>query len=212
MLPKKVFYSDISTKQLNVLIKRTITHNAIQNFMMHPHGIARRLYKCEYEEILVCLSEDSDILSTKISKGMVKVVPTTPNREPYDFITEVKPAPTRVAVNKQNGLVCLSYPSVGKISVHFEDGAVMHSFEGQDILPAVDGGKFTPFGICFDNYNCIVIANRDGAKVLRVSVFGGHLQVLLKGNRPTAVAVGVDDKLWVWYDDKDVTVHQMTNE
>ena len=212
ILPDKCFYSILNTKELKVWDDKVSTPEVLGRFQMHPHGIARRLYECEYEEILVCLLEDSDIFSTIVCNGIVKVIPTTPGRQPYDFITEAKPAPTRAAVNKQNGLVCLSYPSVGKISVHFEDGTVMHSFEGKHILPAVDGGKFTPFGICFDNDNCIVIANRDGAKVLRVSVFGELIQVLLEGNKPNAVAVDVDDKLWVGYDDKNVTMYQVTNE
>lgn len=149
--------------------------------------------------------------SIKVCKGMVKVIPTTPGRKPYDFITDVTPAPTKVAVNKQNGLVCLSYPSVGTISVHFENGTVMQSFEGKSLLPVVDGGKFTPFGLCFDNDNCIVLADRDGAKILRVSVLGDFIQVLLEGNKPTAVAVDVDDKLWVGFEDRNITVYQMTN-
>ena len=214
VLPEKAFYSCIDPKQLKVWNKRNYNSTVVSKFQMYPHGIARRLYKCEYEEILVCLLEFSYWFSTNVCKGMVKVIPTTPGRDPYNFITEVTPAPTRVAVNKQNGLVCLSYPSVGKISVHFEDGTIMHSFAGSDLVlePKFDGGKFTPFGICFDNDNCIVIADQYSGRVLRVNVFGKLLQVLLEGNTPTAVAVDVDDKLWVGYEDKNVTVYQMTDK
>ena len=211
VIQDKCFYSVINTKQLKVWNGKGRSQEVLDRFEHHLHGIARRLYKYEYEEILVCLTYDSEILSTKVCKGMVKVIPTTPGRKPYNFIPESKPAPIRVAVNKQNGLVCLGYPSVGKISVHFEDGTVMHSFEGIYTLQSMDMGKFTPFGVCFDNENCIVIADRDGAKVLRVSVFGELIQVLLEGYKPTAVAVDVDDQLWVGYDDRNITVYRMKN-
>ena len=210
VLSDKCFYSVLDTKELKVWNAHDSSHEVMSSFQIYPHGIARRLYKSEFEEILVCVLEDSDMFSTDVCSGMVMAIPTASGREPYNYILKTTPAPTRVAVNKQNGLVCLSYPSVGKISVHFEDGITMYSFDRKHLLPDVGKAQFTPFGICFDNDNCIVLADRDGSQVLRVSVFGELKEVLLEGNKPTTVAVDVNDKLWVGYDDKNVTKYQMT--
>lgn len=102
--------------------------------------------------------------------------------------------------------VCLSYPSVGKISLHTKDGLAIHCFDLNALC--VSQTPFRPFGICFDNENCIIIADRDGGLVLRADLLGHVIQILVKGNKPTAVGVGTDDKLWVGYEDINVTVFQ----
>ena len=159
---------------------------------------------------MVCfLTDDVDLMSTKKGKGTVKVLPLDDKKCPYDFIAETFPAPTRVSVSKLEGIVCLSYPSIGRISVHTQDGFTIHCFDGYAFSSSQ--ALFRPFGVCFDNENCLIIADRDGGQVLRVSLLGQVIQTLAEGNKPTAVGVGPDDKLWVGYEDKSVTVFQMTN-
>ena len=60
-----------------------------------------------------------------------------------------------------------------------------------------------------DNENCIIIADRDGQRVLRVTRSGKLIQVLVDKHRPTAVGVDSDDKLWVGLENTSVTVYQM---
>ena len=206
----KVFLSHTAEKKVKVWERSTKTIVEVIEYSLYPHGIAHRLNN-GHEELVVCfLADCTELMSTAKNKGTVKVVPLEDKRTPYDFMAETSPAPTRVAVNKLDGLVCLSYPSVGKICIHTKDGLTIHCFDLNALH--MSQTSFRPFGICFDNENCIVIANRDGGQVLRVSILGHVIQTLVKGNKPTAVGVGPDHKLWVGYQDKNVTVFQMTNE
>ena len=149
-------------------------------------------------------------MSTNKGAGTVKVLPLDDKKRQYNFIAETFPAPTRVSVSKLDGLVCLSYPSIGRIAVHTKDGSTIHCFNGDAFSSSQT--LFRPFGVCFDNENCLIIADIDGGKVLRVNLLGQVIQTLATGYKPTAVGVGPDDKLWVGYKDKSVTVFQMTNE
>ena len=206
----KIYFSAMKGKEVKIWNRATGAVVGVYKSGMNPHGIAHRFNK-GHEEIIVCfLTEDADLMSTKQSKGVVKVLPLEQEKTPYDFVAETFPAPTRVVVSKLDGLVCLSYPSIGQISVHNKDGLTIHCFGGNDL--GVNPELFRPFGVCFDNENGIVIADRDGAQVLRVTLFGQVIQSLVKGNKPTAVDVGSDDKLWVRYEDTGVTVFQMTNK
>ena len=202
----QVFISCITEKKLKVWKRSSRTIVDLKEYTMYPHGCAHR-FNNGSEELVVCfLTDDADLMSTSQSKGTVKVLPLDNEKKMYDFISETTPAPTRVAVSKVDAFVCLAYPSVRKISVHAKDGLTIHCFDGKTI--GLD--QFRPFGVCFDNENCIIIADRDGGQVLRVSLLGHVIQTLVKGNRPTAIDVDRDDKLWVGYEDKDVTVFQMT--
>ena len=185
---------------------------SVARFEMLPHGIAYR-NRDDYEELLVCLNRD-------FTGGLVRVVPLCAGQAAYDFLPETDPGPTRVAVNRTNGLVCLSYQYARKISIHSEDGTLIQTY---DYTYMGLSDSFKPADVCFDNDNCIIIVakgtydvkrssfNQDG-QVLRVNIFGQVLQVLEKGCQPTAVAVSRDDKLWIGYDDKNVTVYQMKNK
>ena len=123
-------------------------------------------------------------------------------------------------MNKANGIVCLSYQYV-KISLYSDDGTLIQNYEDFCGL----SGSFLPRDVCFDNENCIIIVDTGGGidengsdpdevvgQILRVNIFGKLLQVLVKGNKPTAVAVSCDDKLWIGYWDKNVTVYQLKNK
>ena len=203
----KVFLSFTAKQKLKVWNKSNRTIVDLNKSTMYPHGIAHRLNNGG-EELMVCfLRDDYALLCTKQGRGTVKVIPLDEKKPPYDFISETFPAPTRVTISKLNGLVCLSYPSVGRISVHAKYGLTIHCFDGKDL--GIDQQTFRPFGVCFDNENCIIIADRDGGQV---SLLGHVIQTLVKGNKPTAVGVAPDDKLWVGYEDKNVTAFQMTNK
>ena len=205
----KVFISQIAVKKVKVWKPSTKAIVYLKECSMYPHGCAHR-FNNGSEELVVCfLEDDVDLMSTKKSQGTVKVLPLAWQQTPYAFISDTFPAPTRVSISKRDGIVCLSYPSAGKISVHTKDGLTIHSFDGTKM--GIDQQLFRPFGVCFDNENCIIIADRDGGQVLRVSLLGHIIQTLVKGNKPTAVGVAPDDKLWVGYEDKNVTVFQMTN-
>ena len=187
----------------------------VAKFEMYPFGIAYR-NRDDYEELLVCLNVDSVVLS----KGLVKVVPLCSGQAEYDFLPVTNRGPSRVAVNRSNGLVCLSYRYGRKISIHSEDGTLIQTYDC-NYMGLSD--SFRPADVCFDNDNSIIIVaegtydfTRSSFKqigqVLRVTIFGKVLQVLEKGCCPTAVAVSRDDKLWVGYADKDVTVYKMKNK
>ena len=206
----KVFLSDTEDKVVKVWKKSTGRITDAREFTMHPHGIAHR-FNNGHEELLVCfLTDDADLMTAERSDGAVRVLPLDGKKPLYDFIAEASPAPTRVAVSKLDGLVCLSYPSVGKISLRTKDGHFVHSFNRYAL--GMGPTLFLPYGVCFDNDNCTIIADRNARQVVRVSLFGQVIQTLTKGNRPTAVGVGSDDKLWVGYEDKNVTVFQLTNK
>ena len=188
---------------------------SVAKFGMFPHGIAYR-NRDDYEELLVCLNRD--LIGRP--KGLVRVVPLCAGQAAYDFLPETDPGPTRVAVNKTNGLVCLSYCDAGKISIHSEDGTLIQTYD-YNYMGLSD--SFKPADVCFDSESCIIVAAestwddvcvayREDGQVLRVTIFGKVLQVLEKGCRPTAVAVSRDDKLCIGYDDKDVTIYQMKNK
>ena len=204
----QVFLSHIAKKKLKVWKRSSKAIVDLKEYTMYPHGCAHR-FNNGNEELVVCfLTDNYDLMSTSQSKGTVKVLPLDDEKKIYDFISERTPAPTRVAVCKVEEFVCLAYPSVGKISVHAKDGLTIHCFDAKSL--GLDQRLFRPFGVCFDNENCIIITDRDGGQVLRVSLLGHVIQTLVKGNRPTAIDVDRDDKLWVGYEDKDVTVFQMT--
>ena len=183
------------------------------NFKIFPHGIAYR-NRDDYEELLVCLNKHY----SGGSEGLVRVVPLCTGQTEYNFFPETAPGPTRVAVNRTNGLVCLSYFCPGKISIHSEDGTLIQAYD-YNYMGLSD--SFHPEAICFDNEKCIIADmgaydmdrcqyKQDG-QVLRMNILGKVLQVLEKGCCPTAVAVSRDEKLWVGYWDKDVTVYQMSD-
>ena len=179
------------------------------NFDMHPHGIAHR-FNNGLEELVICfLKDDSDFMTTEQSQGTVRVVPLEGRKTPYDFYAEATPAPTRVAVSKLDGLVCLSFPSVGRITLRTKDGMFVHNFNKKAL--GMGPTLFRPYGICFDSENCIIIADMNAKQVVRVTLFGQIIQTLTKGNCPTAVGISHDDKLWVGYEDKNVTLFQLTN-
>ena len=208
-LKDRVFFSNTASKEIRVQKRSTAKIAVVHKSYMNPHGIAHRFNNGHEELLVCCLTDDSELMSRDQSKGTVKVLPLVDKQTPYDFISETSPAPTRVAVSKQDGLVCLSYPSIGQISVHTKDGLTIHCFDGKSI--GTRQPMFRPFGVCFDNENCIIIADRDGGQVLLVNILGQVIQTLVKGNKPTAVGVSLDDKIWVGYEDKNVTVFQMTN-
>ena len=205
---EKWYYSAVSSLEVKVWNKTTLAVEQVEQFHMYPHGIAYRLKKGGYEELLVCLSPDPDIMPNSVKYGKVQAIPLTPGHISYSFLAETCPAPIRVAVNNFNGLVCLSYARSGHISVHSEDGTIIHSFEKSYLQLTLTSRLF---GICFDNENCMIVADRNGGKVLRYNLFGKLIQVLLVGNRPTAVGVDTDDRLWVGYEDINVTVYQMSD-
>ena len=207
----KIFFSHTANKEIKCWDISRRTFLDVHKSRMYPHGIAHR-FNNGHEELVVCfLTNETDVMSTAKRKGTVKALPLEGRNTPYDFIAETSPAPTRVAVSKLDGLVCLAYPSTGQISMYTKDGHVIHCFsDGKPLV--VDQRLIRPFGICFDNENCIVIADRADGKVIRVSLLGKVIQTLVKGGSPTAVGVGSDDKLWVGYEDKNVTVFQMRNE
>lgn len=176
---------------------------------MHPHGIAYRVKKGGYEELIVCLSDDPDIMPNRHQFGEVQAISLTQGHISYNFLAKTCPAPMRVAVNNFNGLVCLSYARCGHISVHSEDGTIIHRFK-EIYLQLTHTSKL--YGICFDNENCVIVADRDGGKILRYNLFGKLIQILLVGNRPTAVGVDTDDRLWVGYEDINATVYQMSDK
>lgn len=195
-------------KQIELSIK------PVAKFEMCILDIAYRS-RDDYEELLICLNEQA----LGGSKGLVRVVPLYACQPSYDFRHETgRSGPTRAAVNRSSGLVCLNYPYRGEISMHMEDGTHIQTYD-MNYMGLSD--SFQPVDICFDNDNCIIIAERGRLKpdyksrhdgsVLRVNIFGKVLQVLVKGNNPLAVAVSRDNKLWVGYRDKDVTVYQMKN-
>ena len=206
-------YSNISDKTVKVWKQIEQSSKTVAKFEMYPRGIVYRIRE-DYEEFLVCLTENE-----YGGKGLVRVVPLSAGQAAYDFLPETDPGPSRIAVNRANGLVCLGYNK--KLSIHSEDGTLIQTYD-HNYMGLSD--SFWPYEFCFDNENCIIIADkgtgtydsdqnafRQDGQVLRVNIFGKVLQVLLKGCFPTAVAVSHDDKLWVAYRDKNVTVYQMRN-
>lgn len=203
----RCFFSITGKKEVNVWSSVLKTDVNIHKSDMYPHGIAYR--NKSREELLVCLLEnDTDMMSTKISKGVVRVLPLTAGEEVYEFLPAMSPAPTRIALNKTSGFVCLSYPSIGKVAIHAECGALLTYFSGEGYG---ESARFRPFGICFGNEGDLIIADRDQGQVLRVDLFGKLIQVLLEGNKPTAVGVDYEDRLWVGYEDISVTVYRLSD-
>ena len=104
---------------------------------------------------------------------MVSVVPLTSGHATYDFLPESAVCLSRVAVNKVNGLVCLSYTGIAKISIHTEDGTFIKVYDWKRLALSE---LFTPWDVCFDNENFIIIADRGGltptsvGQVLRVNI------------------------------------------
>ena len=144
----RCFFSHTEKKEIKQWNRTDGQIESIRKVEMYPHGLAYRTSENGTEELIVCcLKDDIDIMSTNQSKGSVKVypLPTSDKKQPYTFLTETSPAPSRIAVSKFNGLVCLCCPSVGKITVHSDDGTIFTSFDGSAYGNKLD--TFRPFGV-----------------------------------------------------------------
>ncbi|XP_045199098.2 uncharacterized protein LOC123553457 [Mercenaria mercenaria] len=176
----------------------------LKTFDKYPHSVA---YVSLGRKVLICLLNSPNVFSFEACEGCV----ISMNLVDYKHCVWKKketPGPTCVAVNENDGTVCLAYPAAHKVALHAPNGDILSEFTGVGCYGNPE--LFCPVSVCFHKQCCIIVADYGNNAVIRIDMFGSYMQCLIEEKAPMCVVFSGEDQLFVGCSDKNITRYALS--
>ncbi|XP_045197325.2 uncharacterized protein LOC123552021 [Mercenaria mercenaria] len=134
------FTRDLSLYKFDIMERAT---TELKTFDEYPHSIA---YIPFDRKVLICLLNNPEVFPLEVCAGCV-ISMNLVDYKHYVWKKKETPGPTCVAVNENDGTVCLAYPAAHKVVLHAPNGDILSEFTGVGFSGNPE--KFCPVSVCF---------------------------------------------------------------